>query len=81
MNGEEFDNRRPVNTHWTDAEIDFDIAHPWLDERWRKAETHRQAIICDKVMVELGTILAQRQFDSHYAFDRVTDAMKRVRRA
>jgi hypothetical protein len=76
-----FDNRRPVNTHWTPVEMQLDFVCPWLDQRWRGPTNPFEARIADDCMVALGTLLAQRQFSNHYDTDAIYRAMRGIRKA
>lgn len=54
---------------------------PWHLPMWRyERALQREQRIADACMVEFGTILAQRQFDARYDIDKITDAMRQVRK-
>ena len=74
--GERWDNRRQVFLLplrvWDE---------PWNDSEWRGPVNPTEAKACDAVMVELGTILAMRQFSNHYDTDAIYRAMRGIRKA
>lgn len=82
MNGECWDNRRRSDDCKREnlEEALWLYPHPHLWGWWTGPTNPQEAAACDRVMIALGTILAQRQFPNHYDTDAIYRAMRGIRK-